>query len=51
MFSRINIKILSLLDEDNYLEIKPSYIFLNDDNNNTQDVNVLSNTNWNINNT
>ena len=46
--NKLTISIFSLLTQENYLRIKPSYIFLNEQNNNTENVEVLSNTDWNL---
>ena len=46
--NKLIISVFSLLTQENYLRIKPSYIFLNEQNNNTENVEVLSNTDWNL---
>ena len=46
--NKLTLSIFFLLTQENYLRIKPSYIFLNEQNNNTENVEVLSNTDWNL---
>ena len=46
--NKLTISVFSLLTQENYLKIKPSYIFLSEQNSNTENVEVLSNTDWNL---